>query len=76
MRRCVEGITRVPTNLALDDNLVDEAKRLGDHRTEREAVNEALAEYVARRKRRRILNLFGELEWDSEYDYKAERKRR
>ena len=66
----------MPTNLALDDNLVDEAKRLGDHRTKREAVNEALAEYVARRKRRRVLNLFGELEWDSAYDYKAERKRR
>jgi Arc/MetJ family transcription regulator len=66
----------MPTNLALDDNLVDEAKRLGDHRTKREAVNEALAEYVARRKRRRVLNLFGELEWDSDYDYKAERKRR
>lgn len=66
----------MPTNLALDDNLVDEAKRLGDHRTKREAVNEALAEYVARRKRRKVLSLFGELEWDSDYDYKAERKRR
>jgi Arc/MetJ family transcription regulator len=72
----VEEVPRMPTNLALDDNLVDEAKRLGDHRTKREAVNEALAEYVARRKRRRVLNLFGELEWDSDYDYKAERKRR
>ena len=30
------------TNLALDDRLVDEAKRLGKHRTKRAAVNEAL----------------------------------
>lgn len=66
----------MPTNLALDDDLVGEAKRLGDHRTKREAVNEALAEYVARRKRRRVLEVFGELDWDDDYDYKEERKRR
>jgi len=66
----------MPSNLALDDKLVDEAKRLGRHRTKREAVNEALAEYVARRKRKKILDAFGTLPWDSEYDYKAERRRR
>ena len=66
----------MPTNLALDDRLVEEAKRLGRHRTKRAAVNEALAEYVARRKRRRILDLFGKVAWDPDYDYKAERRRR
>jgi Arc/MetJ family transcription regulator len=64
------------TNLALDDRLVEEARRVGRHETKRAAVNEALAEYVARRKRRRILQLFGQTEWDAKYDYKAERKRR
>ena len=64
------------TNLDLDDKLVEEAKRLGKHRSKRAAVNEALAEYVASRKRRRILNLFETLDWDSKYDYKAERRRR
>jgi Arc/MetJ family transcription regulator len=66
----------MPTNLALDDRLVEEAKRLGKHRTKREAVNQALAEYVARRKRKRILRLFGKLDWDPRYDYKSERRRR
>jgi len=66
----------VPTNLALDDRLVAEAKRLGHHKSKRAAVNEALAEYVARRRQRRALDLFGRLEWDPDYDYKAERKRR
>ncbi|MCI0585620.1 MAG: type II toxin-antitoxin system VapB family antitoxin [Planctomycetes bacterium] len=66
----------MPTNLALDDRLLEEAKRLGKHRTKRAAVNEALAEYVARRKRRRILDLVGKVEWDPDYDYKAERRRR
>ncbi|MCH7684136.1 MAG: type II toxin-antitoxin system VapB family antitoxin [Gemmatimonadetes bacterium] len=64
------------TNLDLDDKLVEEAKRLGKHRSKRAAVNEALAEYVASRKRRKILDLFGMLEWDPKYDYKAERRRR
>jgi Arc/MetJ family transcription regulator len=64
------------TNLALDDALVAEAKKLGKHRSKRAAVNSALAEYVARRKRRRVLNLFGKLSWDPRYDYKAERRRR
>ena len=64
------------TNLALDDRLVDEAKRLGGHRSKRVAVNEALAEYVARRKRRKVLELFGRLDWDPDYDYKRHRDRR
>jgi Arc/MetJ family transcription regulator len=64
------------TNLDLDDRLVEEAKKLGAHSTKRAAVNEALAEYVARRKRRKVLDLFRTMEWDPEYDYKTERKRR
>jgi Arc/MetJ family transcription regulator len=66
----------MPTHLALDDNLVNEATKLGRHRSKRDAVNEALAEYVARRKRRRLLRLFGKTDWDPAYDYKAHRKRR
>lgn len=62
------------TNLGLDDALVEEAKLLGGHRTKREAVNEALAEYVARRKRREVLELFRTLDWDPDYDHKAERR--
>ena len=64
------------TNLALDDHLVAEAKRLGHHPSKRAAVNEALAEYVARRKQRGVVALFGKLSWDESYDYKAERRRR
>lgn len=64
------------TNLALDDKLVEQARRLGKHPTKRAAVNSALAEYVARRKRRRILELFGKVPWDAKYDYKKERRRR
>jgi Arc/MetJ family transcription regulator len=66
----------MPTNLNLDDALLEEALKLSGKKTKRDAVNAALAEFVSRRKQRRILELFGKLEWDPRYDYKKERKRR
>ena len=42
------------TNLALDDRLIEEARRVGRHKTKREAVSAALAEYVKRRKQLRV----------------------
>ena len=66
----------MPTNLNLDDRLLTEAVRLGGRRTKRETVNAALQEFVARRKQKRVLELFGRLEWDPGYDYKRERTRR
>jgi Arc/MetJ family transcription regulator len=65
----------MPTNLALDDRLIEEARRVGGHRSKKEAVNAALGEYVRRRKQRRILDAFGTIEFEPSYDYKAGRKR-
>jgi Arc/MetJ family transcription regulator len=64
------------SNLNLDDALIEEAVKLSGKKTKRETVNAALAEFVSRRKQRRILELFGKLEWDPRYDYKKERNRR
>jgi Arc/MetJ family transcription regulator len=66
----------VPTNLAIDDNLLSEALRIGGRRTKRETVNEALQEYVQRRKRECALDSLGTFDFDPRYDYKKERKRR
>ena len=66
----------MPTNLNLDDALLNEAVKLSGKRTKRETVNAALAEFVARRRQRRVLELFGKLEWDPRFDYKKERERR
>jgi Arc/MetJ family transcription regulator len=62
------------TNLAIDDNLILEAQRAGGHRTKKEAVTEALREYIQRRKQLNILKAFGTVVYDAEYDYKAARK--
>jgi Arc/MetJ family transcription regulator len=63
------------TNLALDDKLIEEAKRAGDHKTKREAVTAALNEYVRRKKQVRLLDAFGTFDFDPAYDYKAARQR-
>lgn len=65
----------VATNLALDDRLIEEARRVGGHKTKKEAVTSALTEYVRRRKRLRILDQFGAVDYDASYDYKAERRK-
>jgi Arc/MetJ family transcription regulator len=67
--------THMATNLALDDRLIEEARRAGKHKTKKEAVNAALDEYVRRRKQTRILEAFGTVTFDPAYDYKLERRR-
>jgi hypothetical protein len=64
------------TNLDINPKLLVEAKRIGKHKSKREAVNAALSEYIQRRKQLGILELFGKVEWDPTYDYKAQRRRR
>ena len=64
------------TNLALDDKLIEEARRLGAHKSKKEAVTTALQEYVKRHRQQRILSDFGTVDFDPAYDYKAERRRK
>ncbi len=63
-------------NLRLNDKLVEEAVKLGGFKSKREAVNTALAEFVQRRQRLRILELGGKVEFDPEWDYKQMRRSR
>jgi Arc/MetJ family transcription regulator len=65
----------MPTNLAIDDRLIEEAQKLGHHRTKRETVTAALDEYIQRRKQQHILALFGTIDYDRAYDAKRERQR-
>lgn len=63
----------MPSNLSIDPHLLDRALEISGERTKTAAVTRALEEFVARREQGRIVALFGVLEWDPEYDYKAER---
>lgn len=61
------------TNLALNNELIEEAVKLGKHKTKKAAVTEALLEYIERRKQQKIKDLFGKIEFDPNYDYKKQR---
>jgi hypothetical protein len=64
------------TNLAIDDRLLEEAQRVGGHRTKKATVTEALEEYILHRRQVEIVKLFGTVEFDATYDYKKQRRRR
>ncbi len=61
------------TNIELNEKLLSKAMRLGGMKTKKEAVNQALAEYVQRREQLKIIDLFGTVEFDADYDYKKQR---
>ena len=63
------------TNLQLDDTLIETAVTLGGHKTKKEAVTRALVLYNQLLQQRKILDLFGTIDFDEEYDYKAQRQR-
>jgi putative antitoxin of VapBC-like toxin-antitoxin system len=63
------------TNLSIDPELIERALELSGERTKKAAVTKALVEFIARRRQKRLLDLMGKLDWESSYDYKAERSR-
>ncbi|MDH3976732.1 MAG: type II toxin-antitoxin system VapB family antitoxin [Deltaproteobacteria bacterium] len=63
----------MPTNLAIDDKLISEARELGGQKTKKAVVTEALQEYIQRHKQMKILDLFGKVDIDPDYDYKKQR---
>jgi hypothetical protein len=63
------------TNLDLDPKLLERALVVSGEKTKKAAVTRALEEFIARRERTRIEELFEQLDWDTDYDYKAERSR-
>ena len=69
------SLTHMPSNLALDPDLLERALAVSGEKTKKAAVMKALQEFVARREQKKLRELFASLEWDAEFDYKAERSR-
>ena len=63
------------TNLAIDDDLLEEALAISGLKTKKATVNKALQEFVDRRKQLEVIDLFGKFDPDIDYDYKQGRKR-
>ena len=63
------------TNLSIDTQLLDDALKIGGLKTKKDTVNLALQEFIQKRKAADILNLFGKIEYNEDYDYKKMRNR-
>lgn len=61
------------TNLAIDDDLINEALMLGHFKTKEDTVVTALREFINRRKQLEIVDLSGQFDPDSDYDYRQGR---
>jgi len=66
----------MPTNLAINDQLLNYALEIGGFRSKKDTVNAALEEFIQRRKAEDLINLFGKIEYDTDYNYKAMRNRK
>ncbi|QQS07649.1 MAG: type II toxin-antitoxin system VapB family antitoxin [Fibrobacterota bacterium] len=65
----------MPSRIAIDDDLLEEAFLVGQLTTREETVHLALKEYILKRKQFRILSLAGAIDFDEVYDYKSGRNR-
>ena len=61
--------------LLVDPDLLEQAMRVSGEQTKTATLEKALREFIARREQKRILDLFGKVEWDERYDYKTDRMR-
>lgn len=62
------------TRLSIDPDLLELALDAGGERINKDTVTRALEEFIARRAQPRLLELMDSLEWDTRFDYKAERQ--
>ncbi|MGB2926027.1 MAG: type II toxin-antitoxin system VapB family antitoxin [Limnothrix sp.] len=62
------------TSLNINDALLQEALELDKQMTLDTLVEKALEEYIQRRKRLKVIELFGMIEYDANYDYKTQRQ--
>lgn len=64
------------TSLNINEALLQEALALDDQTTVDALVETALREYIQRRKRLKVLDLFGTIDYKEDYDYKQQRQQK
>ena len=62
------------TNLSIDNELMDAALKIGGLKNKKDTVNQALREFINRRKTADIIALFGKIDNDQDYNYKEARQ--
>jgi hypothetical protein len=66
----------MPTNLAIDDELLEKARIIGKHKTKKAVVTEALEEYIEKRNQMKIFELFGSVVYEADFEYKSQRQKK
>jgi len=66
----------IATNLKIDDALLAAATKIGGFSTKKDAVTEALKEFISRPKQQELKTLFGKVVYDDRYDLKKEHVRK
>ncbi len=56
------------TTLNIDDEALQAAMKLAGGRTKTEVINEALRRFVRAKRRRKLLELQGKVEWEGDLD--------
>jgi len=62
------------SNLSIDPELLNEALQVSGCKTKKDTVNQALKEFVQKRKQIQVVELFGNMPADRDYNYKKGRK--
>ncbi len=65
----------MPSNLAIDDKLLNQAYKMGGFKSKKDTVNEALATFIKLTKRQGLLKLAGMVPKISGYHYKKSRSK-
>lgn len=56
------------TNIVIDENLIDEGKKLTGIKTSKDLVNLALKNLVRQEKQKKILDLEGNIDWSGDLE--------
>ncbi|NEQ39168.1 MAG: type II toxin-antitoxin system VapB family antitoxin [Okeania sp. SIO3I5] len=63
------------TNINIDKKLLKEALALSDNSTVNLLIEAALHEYIQRRQQLKVLELFGTIDYEENYNYKQQRQK-
>ena len=63
------------TTLNLDEQALSEAMKVSEGRTKTEVVNEALRQFARGRRRKKLLELRGKVQWEGDLDKLRKRSR-
>jgi Arc/MetJ family transcription regulator len=64
------------TNIVLDDQLLEEALSLSEHRTKKDLIHEALRVFIRLKKRKDLSELAGKISLSDDFNHKRLRKLR